>query len=839
MKYLILYLSILTFLLSQAQNKEILLNKNWQFSQKGKNTWHKATVPGCVHTDLKTNKLIPDPFFSDNETKLHWIENEDWEYKTNFTLKKSDPEYEHIELQFAGLDTYAKVYLNDSLILTSDNMFRSWDIDVKNYLKSGNNTLYIIFESAAKKGKELASKLSYTLPGEEKVFTRKAQYQYGWDWGPRFVTCGIYKPVMLRFIKQSEIKNISYIINSISDSLAEVTFECDIQSYTGGVHDLFITNITGKTTTEVTPDFQKNSILQKGVMHYTIPITIINPKRWWCNGLGEPFLYNFEFTLAKKSGPIDKKTISLGIRTIELVREKDQIGESFYFKLNGKPVFMKGANYIPSDNFISRITDSAYVKDVLLAKNAHMNMLRVWGGGFYPENAFYNACDKNGILVWQDFMFACAMYPGDSAFIKNVKHEITEQIIRLKNHPCLALWCGNNENDEGWKNWGWQKQYNYSKSDSAKILNDYINLFQNIVPELIKTYSPKINYISSTPQIGWGHKESLTHGDSHYWGVWWGNEPFEVYETKVGRFMSEYGFQSMPELSTFKTFCPDNSLDLKSAAVKNHQKHPTGYNTIQTYMEREFKVPQTFENFIYVSQLVQAKGIQMAIDAHRSNKPRCMGTLIWQLNDCWPVTSWSIYDYYKKPKALYYNLKKLFDDATIVISKTDNLDYSIVLINDKPQHIEGKLETVVKDFYGKVLLEKITELNLPAFSHSTMIRFLEKDLRAVNKNRSYIQCTFTDKNNFETHKQYYFAPPKDLDLPAPKVEWSYDDKTQILKIKSNVLTKDVYLKNNFSFLEDNYFDLLPNKEKCIKAVFSSKNKESLTFLSLYDINSAK
>lgn len=826
--YLIAFLAVFTV---SSQNKELVLDKNWTFSQKGKNLWRKAQVPGTIHTDLMANKIIPDPFFVDNEKDLQWIEKEDWEYKTNFKITKSDLQSDKIEIAFEGLDTYAKVFLNNQEILVADNMFRSWTIDVKPFLKEGVNTLYILFESAVNKGKQLASQLSYTLPGEEKVFTRKAQYQYGWDWGPRFVTCGIYKKVKLRFLNVAEIKDIHYTVTKVTDSLATFTLKFDIHTYRDGYYDMFIKDVTSG---EVFPkEGQRVSLYNKGVRPFAITLKIPRPKLWWCNGMGEQNFYDYTITLIKKSGSIDSKTVSVGVRSIELVQEEDAIGKSFYFKLNGKPIFMKGANYIPPDNFLSRHSANDYRTDVMLAASRGVNMLRVWGGGTYADEEFYKACDKSGILVWQDFMFACAMYPGDSTFIENVKKEADEQVHRLALHPCIALWCGNNEIDEGWKNWGWQKQYHYSSSDSIKIWNDYTKLFHQVLPAIVKQHAPKTNYITTSPQIGWGHKESLSEGDSHYWGVWWGNEPFEVYEKKVGRFMSEYGFQSLPDFNSIKTFVGANQLTINSTEFKNHQKHPTGFKTIETYMERDFVVPKDFEKYIYVSQLTQARGMQIAIEAHRRARPNCMGTLFWQWNDCWPVTSWSTIDYYKRPKAFYYELSRLYDNVLISIIKSD-IYYECHILNDHPNEVKGKIELTVKDFNGKTLYEKQSEVNVKPNSSLIYLRLTDDELKHINKNECYISCELSTDSNTVKKTLYYFVAPKDLKLPKPSLEVKYFDDFGTVKIKSNTLVKNLYIKG-LGFTEKNYFDVEPGEEIEITVMPFGKTGQKLTFISLYDV----
>lgn len=417
--------------------------ENWHFRKRGDSKWLVASVPGTVHTDLLQSKIIENPFYGTNEKQLQWIEIEAWEYEANFAVSSEELKNQIIELQFDGLDTYAEILLNGKTILKADNMFRTWKIDVKKQLKKGNNTLHIIFESAVKKGKSEAKKLSYTLPGDEKIFTRKAQYQYGWDWGPRFVTAGIWKNVHLNFQNSATIQNVKFEQKVLTDAKAELVFVTTIDCQKPGTYSLKIN------------DKVENVVLKKGLNQLIINYEIPNPKRWWSNGLGEAHLYPFQISLVKNNEILSSKKLSIGLRTLELVQEKDPVGKSFYFKLNGVPVFMKGANVIPPDSFMPRVKDSVYISIVQNAVEANMNMLRVWGGGVYGDDIFYEECDKKGILVWQDFMFACAMYPGDEAFLQNVKHEVIDNVNRLQNHPSLALWCGNNENDEGWHNWGW------------------------------------------------------------------------------------------------------------------------------------------------------------------------------------------------------------------------------------------------------------------------------------------------------------------------------------------------------------------------------------------------
>jgi len=789
----------------------------WKFHKKGEITWLDATVPGTIHTDLLNNKKIEDPFYGNNESKLQWIENEIWEYKTSFKVKPEIMSCKHIEITFEGLDTYAKVYLNDSLIINADNMFRTWKLDVKKHLRSGTNNLLIVFDPAVKIGKEKASKLTYTLPGDEKVFTRKAQYQYGWDWGPRFVTCGIWKPFYLEGWDFMKIENVQVVTNSYTEKEAKMTGYVTITSEISDFHMLMVKNKSNGTTLAIL-----NANIEIGTKEYKMSFPIPNPKLWWCNGLGKPELYNLVFEVRQKKTTFCSKEVKTGIRTLNLFQTKDEKGKSFYFALNGTPVFIKGANYIPQDNFIPSREQKDYKKLIEDAAKCNFNMLRVWGGGIYENDDFYNYCDENGILVWQDFMFACAMYPADNEFIKNVKQEVTDNVKRLRNHPCIALWCGNNEIDEGWKNWGWQKLYKYSLSDSAKIWGDYQSLFLKAIPDVLKQTDNSRAYWPSSPSIGWGKKESLLSGDCHYWGVWWGNEPFETYKTKVGRFMSEYGFQGFPDIKTIRSFLPDSSLHLNSEMLKVHEKHPVGFNTIQTYMEQDYKIPVKFDDYDYVSQLLQAYGMKTAIEAHRKAKPYCMGTLYWQFNDCWPVISWSSRDYYGRWKASQYFVKNLYKNILIVTEEVkDHIKISIV--NDMINKTLGTLKVEAFDFSGKKLFSKDTIIDVEGNSSKIFVSMCTVDVisNANILGKVVIRSTFTDENKNSYSNLYYFKKPKDLELSKPNIKIKLGEKIAEkyqIHIKSDVLAKNVYLYLDGYDAEfsDNFFDVIPGDDVVIE-----------------------
>ncbi len=820
MKQLLLNLLFLIPILVLAQSHQLnLSSERWQFKKKGDLNWLPAKVPGTVHTDLLQNKIIPNPFFDDNEKQLQWIENEDWQYETTFAVSKKEFENENCLLQFDGLDTYAEVKLNGTKILTADNMFRTWKVEVKKLLKVGQNKLEITFTSAVKKGKEAAKKLPYTLPGDEKVFTRKAQYHYGWDWGPRFVTAGIWKKVSLQFWNKATFQNISYEQKELNDKEAKLEFIFTIEAQKSGKYTVKISN----------EPFERK--LKKGINTVTIPLSFPKPILWWPNGLGAPHQYFFDFSLYQNQKKIEEQQLKIGLRTIELVQEKDTVGKSFYFKVNGVPVFMKGANYIPPDSFLPRATDSVYKSIVKTAVDANMNMLRVWGGGVYAEDAFYDECDKNGILVWQDFMFACAMYPGDEAFVDNVKNEVIDNVNRLQNHPSIALWCGNNEMDEGWHNWDWQKQYHYSEQDSIKIWNDYQKLFHQTIPNTLDSLlsKDKNRYWPSSPSIGWGRKESLLQGDAHYWGVWWGMEPFEMYEKKVGRFMSEYGFQGMPDIKTFQSFAKKEELNFDTAAIKSHQKHLTGYKTISEYMARDYVVPTKFEDYIYVSQLLQAEGIKTAIEAHRRAKPNCMGTLLWQLNDCWPVTSWSSVDYFGRWKALQYQVKRSFENVMVLVTEEKN-SYKIYVINDDLEEHSGNLRVELIDFNGNALWADEVKTVLPKNNSHDHLEIPKVYLDKFDLKKSCFSIVFKSAAK-SAEALYYFVKPKELLLSKPNIQIKKIDGLTY-EVVSDVLAKNVYLSSEQdTFFSDNYFDILPNKKVVIKM---TKPVKGVNIKSLFD-----
>ena len=803
------------------------LTDNWQFREKGAENWMQATVPGCVHIDLFSNKKIGDPFYRTNERDQQWIDKVNWEYRTTF---KADPEYLNSKNQrmvFEGLDTYADVFLNGQKIFSADNMFRTWKVDVKNILKE-NNELNIVFNSPVDTDLPKIDDMGYQLPaindqsengglGDRKIsiFARKAPYHYGWDWGPRFVTMGIWRPVRLETWNDARIESVQFRQSDVSKSNAKLLVNIEINAKDHKKADV---TIRDKRNNKVM--VSKSLDLSDGIKNYKLEFEIKNPELWWCNGLGDPHLYTFSTEVIIGNKVSDQQNTKIGIRSLRVVREKDEHGKSFYVELNGVPVFAKGANYIPNDNFLTRVTPAKYQHIVKSAANANMNMLRVWGGGIYENDIFYDLCDQYGILIWQDFMFACSMYPGDDAFIENVKQEAIDNIKRLRNHPSIALWCGNNEIDTAWSldvpgGWRWKERFSQEVRD--KIWADYEKIFHKLLPDLVKDFDPDRFYWPSSPLADFGVRASYstTSGDMHYWGVWHGKEPFEQFKKVNARFMSEYGFQSFPEFKTVKTYTISEDWDISSEVMSAHQRSGIGNERIKMYMGWDYHLPKAFVDMLYMSHVLQAEGIKDAIYAHRLDKPYCMGTLYWQINDCWPVASWSSIDYYGRWKALQYFAKKAYTPVVIIPTLDENI-VNISVVSDRLNDFIGDLRLEMINFKGEIQLQAEKTVSIPANGNenvfSSEIQKLAKD---ADLTETVLICSLREKNQIISQDFLYFKPVKELNLPDANVKLAVTESPTGYEITltSNALAKNVYLTCDAidGFFTDNYFDLLPGR----------------------------
>ncbi len=797
------------------------LSSNWIFRDKNEAEYYPANVPGTVHTDLQGNGVIPNPFYGCNEQKLQWIGERSWIYKTQFYVDSAMLSKKNIRLVFEGLDTYASVLLNGKKVLHANNMHRQWEVNCTNKLLVGNNTLEVEFAPAVEQIKRDSSALGYPLPGGQWAFSRKAAYHFGWDWGPRFVAAGIYKPVYLEVWDSHRPKDFYINTKKIENNTAALELNGEVES---NETENLIIKITDSNTGKQLHREQVS--LLSGINNINTNFSIKNPKLWWTNGLGEPHIYDLQVELITESGYSQTQTIPIGLRTLRTIFKDDEHGKALYFELNGTPVYMKGANYIPQHSFVPEVTEADYQRVIQTAKESNMNMLRVWGGGVYENEIFYELCNRNGILVWQDFMFACSMYPTDSLFAENVKQEAIYQVKRLRKHSNIALWCGNNEVDEAWHNWGWQKSHKLSKADSTTIWDGYRNIFRAILPKVVEEFDPQRFYLSTSPLYGWGREKSMTHGSAHYWGVWWGVQPIEMYLQKVPRFMSEFGLQAMPTLATIRQFQDESEEYLFSPSLKCHQKHPTGYQTIDAYLENEGLYAETVEQFIYLSQLVQAKGIGLAIEAQRRAKPYCMGSLYWQLNDCWPVTSWSSTDYFGNWKALQYKVRELYDDILVSVIENKGI-LEVFVVSDRLTGTQGNITINAIDTLRKRKNIFNKSIGIEANSSLQIIsENADEFFKGLDTSRTLIEAIFTDANGKEYTNRKFLVPLGKVKLPKVNIKHRIEPAKggYNIVLTSNNLAAYVqlYLTNSNAIFSNNFMHICAENEV---VVFCETNLE--------------
>ena len=741
------------------------MHDGWQFHEAGKNEWYPATVPGCVHTDLLNNKLIDDPFFRDNEQKLQWIGKTDWEYQTTFQVGPELLGRDRVELVFAGLDTYADVSLNEVALFAADNMFRNWRVDCKSLLKVGANTLRVRFRSPINEVLPRMAKLGYELPASndqgEKTspYTRKAPYQYGWDWGPRFVTSGIWRPVSLEAWNQVRINDLHILPTEVTTEAANLTAEVEIFAEENISARVVVDNRTDKRLVA-----GKEVNLVKGRNLVKLDFVIRQPALWWPNGLGAQPRYSFQARLLSAGQVLDQTTTRTGLRSIKLQQQPDDSGKSFTFVINGVPFFAKGGNWIPADSFPTRVSKEKYRQLLESVRDTNMNMLRVWGGGIYESDEFYELCDELGILVWQDFMFACSMYPGDQAFLDNVRQEAIDQVKRLRNHPSIAIWVGNNEIETAWKHWGWKDQL------PATLWDDYLKIFHGVLPEVCAALDPSRPYWPSSPSSNLEQDpDSQKLGDVHYWQVWHAASPFSEYEKQFPRFMSEYGFQSFPQLETVNTYTLPVDRDIKSAVMMAHQRHPRGNQLIREYMLREYPEPKDFASFLYVSQVLQAEGIKIGAEHLRRIMPHNMGSLFWQINDCWPVASWSSIDYTGRWKALQYYARRFYADLLLSPHEAGG-NLSFYIVSDRRLKTKGELKVNLFDFEGRTLWSDQREVEVFAQHSKSYLTvpiatlLADKDPKTV-----FVASELVVDGKVVATAEHFFQPFKDLSLPRPQL----------------------------------------------------------------------
>ncbi len=790
---------------SQAAVPEL---RNWSFKSSGDSSWIPCSIPGNSMTALLESKLIEDPNFGDREKELQWISERNWWFKSTLIIDSFILASEHIDLICPTLDPGCSVYINGSLAGIAINEFRKWTFPAKDLLKSGENTFEFHFESPKKLADSLYANLNPLLPGGSRVVLRKTQCQFGWDFGPCFLTSGLEAlPKLVAwnqvFLEDASIQTLSILPNQAELELLvhfgktdpqeqKLEFELEIadrkfiffKDYTAGKHAF------------------------KHVFSFP------DPKLWWPNGMGSPHLYPCSLSLLVDGKKIQQKIWNLGIRTLELDQQNDSSGRAFRFLVNSKPVFCKGSNYIPADLLRQDSKTCASLLESAVLSN--FNMIRIWGGGRYETENFYNTCDEKGLMVWHDFMFACGMYPGDSIFLENVEEEARQQVIRLAKHACLALWCGNNENNEGWHRWGWQSDM--TESHREKLWDDYKKLFREILPRNVAAYSPQTAYWESSPLFGRGDERFKTQGDAHDWGLWHDELPFSSLEQRIPRFMSEFGFQSLPNLTTIRSFAPDDQLSLDSKALLNHQKHPRGNKLIQSYIEREYPPTKDFESLVYLNQVCQAEGIERIIRSHRKAKPYCMGSLYWQFNDCWPGISWSGIDYFGRWKALQHAVKNAFEPLSFYVDHTGE-EIRIYALNDLQVLVPVRIEYRIQDFFGNAIRYHSFTDSLPPDS-TTQLASIYLNVKRIAADRSHYMLVQWESPYGAGQTTLFFDVAKNLKLPKALYRMSDFENTEHgfrFSISSDQFARSVYLEEteDLQFFP-NYFNLNPQSTQQIE-----------------------
>ncbi len=803
------YLLIIMLAISQIGFGQKKLS--WSILHPIKKEWIELGEKGSVQEALIATVELPDPFYGMNENKFGWIEDHQWEFKSIFFLEKEELKREFIELHIPSLDTYAKIFLNDSLIYTGDNAFIEHTIRLKNHLKKGLNELTIVFTPPVMYHKTMYENASYHLPAPNDnhfiaiaPYTRKPQYQFGWDWALRMNTIGLNKTAWIEFSNFGHVNSKTTRIISVSDDKAIIEFDIDLS-------DEDVSEIIWESERFGTEKVKR----RKGV--FTRRVQVDNPKLWWPQGQGEAFLYIDKVEIQTiKNQYIDSYDLKFGIKTSELVMEKDEWGTSYYFKINGRIIFCKGGDYIPQDIFPARVKDEDVERMVELMAESNFNMVRVWGGGYYPDEVFFDKCDELGVMVWEDLMFACAMYPGDDAFIENISKEFRLQIPRIAAHPSVVLFNGNNEVEVAWGNWGFQIKYGLFGKSAKEIEHSYDRVFKETAPDIIKEFT-NLPYIHTSPLSNWGKDDLYNHGSQHYWGVWHGKDPMEDFGKKIGRFNAEYGFQSFPEYNTLLTFSDTTQWDLSSDVMKHHQKSYVGNDMIMKHAKGLYGKPENFEDFVYYSQLTQAKAVSMAVAGHRIDFPRCGGTLYWQVNDCWPAPTWASVDYNWNWKALQYEVKKDYENVAVVAKYDDLENRSYYIVNDLPDNYTSNIHVQLIDLEGKT----VKEWNDDAWftgAGSKMIAFDEKSIEEMTKSNLLVKFTWNNATgekltrNFANIKSdYKSAKADDITLSIEAIDSVA--KTAVISVENKRFVRDFWLTSNkFGVkFKSNFLNLVPGE----------------------------
>ncbi|MBN1878352.1 MAG: glycoside hydrolase family 2 protein [Anaerolineae bacterium] len=779
-----------------------------KFKEAYTSEWLPAQVPGSVHTDLLALDRIPDPFVADNELSVQWVTERNWEYQLTFQAAADLLAEEHIFLVCDGLDTFAHVKVNDMPIGHAENMFRQYRWEVTSLLTEDENTLHIRFPSTVAHIRQQQEKfpltgVSQAIPGGP--YVRKAPSHFGWDWGPQLPPTGIWKDVRIEGYTTARIEDV-HIRQQHSDNNS-VILSVDVALERWQTADV---NVTLKVTAPGGTEQTITGVLKGDTSTGNLTVELKNAQLWWPNGYGDHPLYKVKVILEQNGNCLDSRDYKVGLRTLELRQEPDEFGTSFTFVVNGVPVFAKGANWIPADSFPTRISDEHLTHLIRSAADANMNMLRVWGGGFYEEERFYDLCDTYGILVWQDFIFACSIYPDDDAFFENVRVEAIQNIRRLRHRASLALWCGNNEMEGGWADWGWAQR----QPEAKRLKAAYDRMYHHLLPDLCAVEDPDHAYWPSSPSSGvpFDDPNGTWAGDTHNWMVWHGGQKFAGYREHNSRFVSEFGFQSLPVLRTISTYAPVSEWNMTSYLMEHHQRNASGNGKIINYMTDHFRMPKDFPSLVYLTQILQAEAVRTGVEYWRRNRACTSGTLYWQLNDCWPVASWASLDYFGRWKALHYSARRFY--APVLLSAEEAVTQACLYVtSDLMQTWTGIVHWVLETLDGKVIVAGQEEVVVPALSAMCILHrdFGEHVNDTTCREIVLVYELWQDEDTLLSRSMMPFIPSKHLALTEPYITHALDimDGQLAITLTAQTLASFVWLDliGTDVIFSDNAFDL--------------------------------
>lgn len=807
-----------------------MLNGEWSFRELANGEWMRATVPGCNYLDLLEHGKIPDPFYRTNEKDVLWIGERDWEYRRAFEVTENERKSDRIYLCADMLDTVCQVFINEELIASPCNCFIGYRFEVKRYLKAGGNEIRIVFQSPVHYigEKQKAVECLHNGNGLDGFpHIRKPGYHFGWDWGPILPPSGISDDIYLTFSNVAEVTDVT-IRQRHDNGKVNVLVSAKYDVYEGGKAEL--------EAALIDPD----GVLIETKRGDDCVFTVESPRLWWTYDMtpsAAPDLYRVLVTLKSGGQIVDQAEKTIGLRTITLNRSKDQYGSNFQFVLNGVPLFIKGASYIPPDSFITRFTDDKLNVMLDAVQFSNMNMLRVWGGGFYGGEKLYDACDRRGILVWQDFMFACQPYPlFDPELLANIKEEVQYNVRRLRSHASLALWCGNNEIEALLGDWGQQKEF-------AEWTEKF---FYHILEPQIRRYDDQTDYIPTSPCGAAYHQEvdSDDVGDTHLWAVWHGLQPIDYYRSRMTRFCSEFGFESLPDMKTIQAFSNASDYALDSDVFTAHQKCTSGNDKMIYYIASRFHLPAKFEDYVYLSQVMQQECVSDATEHWRRNRGRCNGAIYWQLNDCWPVCSWAGMDYYGNYKALQYRSRHF--NAPVSVSIEDGKEtIRIVAINDTIKNQNAVVRYQLFDFIGGVRFsDEMATCLCAAANREVFVLGMARLKEDFDLKRTGLIAELLLDGAVVSRKTALFDREKHLSLPKATLKKEVVRKEDAIEITvtSDTFARLVRLESSVSTLpfSDNYFDLLPGESKTVtmaldKAVDAAEQAEKISLFCCTDV----